>query len=257
MHAEPELLLAGLIGFVLVGIALGLLGGGGSILAVPMLIHILGVPAGVAVPMSLPIVGLTALVGAIMRWGSGDVRPRTALTFALIAMTSAYLTARIGSDIPDRTRILLFVTVMLTAAGFLWYRSRQLPPAAPGRIPPLFLVIAAVGVGIVTGITGVGGGFLVVPVLTGVLGLSMAQATATSLLVIAGNTAAAGIGWWGQVSLDLPLTAAVTGAALVGMVIGTRLAPRFSTRTLTRVFAGLLLTLSLVMLWQEFSSSIR
>ncbi len=251
------MLLAGLIGFLLVGITLGILGGGGSILAVPMLIHVMAIPAGVAVPMSLPIVGFTALVGALMRWGSGHVRPRTALTFALLAMASAYAAARIGSGIADRPRVLLFVAVMLTAAGFLWYRSRQTPAASPPRIPPGMLLLAALGVGLVTGLTGVGGGFLVVPVLTGVLGLSMPQATATSLLVIAGNTAAAGIGWWGKVSLDPVLTATVTAAALVGMVIGTRLAPRFSTRTLTRAFAGLLLTLSLVMLWQEFSSSFR
>lgn len=249
----------GLIGFVAVGLSLGLLGGGGSILAVPVLVYAFGLPAGVAVPMSLPVVGLAAAVGAWARWRRGQLRVPTALGFAAVAMVTSFGAARFGADIPDRTRLLLFVTVMLIAATMMWHRSRRpiagepIPTAAPANGPsmsPTLVVVAAV-VGTLTGLVGVGGGFLIVPALVGVLAISMPEASATSLAVIALNTVAAGAGWWGRVDLDLPLTANVTIAALLGMVLGTRLAPRFSARTLTRAFAVLLIVVGTFMVYEQ------
>jgi uncharacterized membrane protein YfcA len=113
------------------------------------------------------------------------------------------------------------------------------------------MIPAALAVGTLTGIVGVGGGFLIVPALTGVLGLAMAEATATSLAVIALNTIAAGWGFVGHVTIDLRLTAIVIAAALVGMAIGTRLAPRVPAKTLTRTFAVLLIVLAIVMVGKE------
>ncbi|MEP6590720.1 MAG: sulfite exporter TauE/SafE family protein [Gemmatimonadota bacterium] len=249
--------LPGLIGFVAVGIALGLLGGGGSILAVPVLVHLMDLPARVAVPMSLPVVGIASAAGAFARWRRGQLRLDMVVLFSVCAMGSSYLAARIGTDIPDRPRLILFAVVMLVASALMWRRSSRQPAAADAPVPvvdaaPLKVIPVALAVGVLTGLVGVGGGFLIVPALAGVLGLPMAAATATSLAVIALNTAAAGAGWIGRVSLDWTLTAVVTGAALVGMAIGTQLAPRFSARTLTRAFAVLLLLLAAFMLFQEF-----
>jgi uncharacterized membrane protein YfcA len=172
-------------------------------------------------------------------------------------MLASFAAARLGADIADRPRLVLFTTVMLIAAALMWRRSLRTPaerdqqPAPPERSLTLArLVPAALVVGTLTGLVGVGGGFLIVPALVGVLGLPMAEATATSLAVIALNTVAASAGWWGRVELDLRLTGLVTIAALVGMVIGTRLAPRFSARTLTRGFAALLAVVAAFMLWQ-------
>jgi uncharacterized protein len=238
----------GLLGFVAVGIALGLLGGGGSILAVPVLVHLMAVPAGVAVPMSLPVVGVTAAVGAGLRWRSGQLRLPEAGLFAAVTMAGSFAAARLGAGIPDDARLGLFVVVMLLAAVMLWRRATR--PGAP--VEPATdrrrLVLAGVAVGSLTGLVGVGGGFLIVPALVGALGFAMPHATATSLAVIALNTLAAGLGWFGRVTLDLPLTAMVTGAALVGMALGTRLAPRVPAAALTKGFALLLLVVAVLML---------
>ena len=239
----------GLIGFVAVGISLGLLGGGGSILAVPLLVHVFGLPANEAVPMSLPIVGAVAAVGAATRWRSGDLRLGTAAAFAVAAMVTSFAAARLGAGIPDRPRLILFTSVMLAAAILMWRRATRTPtkseaaPVSEGLDLPR-LVPAALAVGALTGLVGVGGGFLIVPALVGVLALPMAQATATSLAVIALNTGAASAGWWGQSELDWGLTAQVTAAALVGMFVGIRLAPRIAAKSLTRAFAGLLLAVA-------------
>lgn len=253
------MLILGLIGFLAVGLSLGLLGGGGSILAVPVLLYLLGLPAGVAVPMSLPVVGVTAAAGAFTRWRAGQLRVVPALLFAGVAMVSAFASARLGHDIPDRPRLIVFIAILLVAATLMWNRSRRralltmepvAEPVPKGLALPTLLPAAAV-VGALTGLVGVGGGFLIVPVLVGVLALPMPQATATSLAVIALNTLAAGAGWWGRVTLDWALTAGVTAAALIGMTIGTRLAPRFSAPTLTRAFAVLLVVVSVVMVVME------
>lgn len=251
------MLLLGLLGFVAVGVALGLLGGGGSILAVPVLVHLMGMSAKIAVPMSLPVVGIAALAGAITRWRQGQLRLSTVGLFAACAMIASYLAARVGTQIPDRPRLILFAAVMLVAAALMWHRSRRQEaktagPTVATSAAATKVIPVALAVGILTGLVGVGGGFLIVPALAGVLGLPMAAATATSLAVISLNTAAAGAGWIGRVSIDWSTTAQVTAAALVGMAIGTRLAPRFSARALTRAFAVLLLLLAVFMLIAEF-----
>jgi uncharacterized membrane protein YfcA len=258
------MLVIGLIGFLGVGLSLGLLGGGGSILAVPVLVYLMGLPASTAVPMSLPVVGLAAAVGAFTRWRRGQLRITTALGFAAIAMASAFTAARLGQGIPDRVRLILLVAVMLTAAVVMLRRAQRLAPGDTQEIPlpsvgpqehrsasTALVLGAAIVVGTLTGLVGVGGGFMIVPALVGVLALPMPQAIATSLAVIALNTVAASIGWWGSVRLDWNLTALVTVAALIGMTLGTRLAPRFSARTLTRTFAGLLLVVGIVMVVME------
>ncbi len=248
--------IAGLLGFIVVGLALGLLGGGGSILAVPVLVHLLGIAPGVAVPMSLPVVGITAAVGAFARWRAGPLQLSTVLGFAGVAMTVSFLAARLGAGLADTPRMLVFAGTMLVAATAMWRRASRMtggpqPTTATARAGTPAMLLAAGAVGLLTGLVGVGGGFLIVPALTGVLGLPMAAATATSLAVIALNTAAAGAGWIGRVTLDVPLMMQVTGAALVGMALGTRLAPHLGPRTLTRAFAILLLLLAIVMLAGE------
>jgi uncharacterized membrane protein YfcA len=251
------MLILGLLGFVMVGLALGLLGGGGSILAVPVLVYLFGLTASVAVPMSLPVVGLTAAFGAWRKHRAGHLQIRRAVIFAALAMTTSFAAARLGAGIPDRPRLLLFAMVLLVAAAVMWRRSLRTgsgsvaePAANPGTFS-ITLIVAALAVGALTGLVGVGGGFLMVPVLVGVLGLPMMEATATSLAVIALNAGAASLGWIGRVSLDWLLMAMILAAAMSGMLMGIRIAPRFSTQTLSRVFAALLMIVAAVMLGQE------
>lgn len=243
-----------LLGFVAVGLALGLLGGGGSILAVPVLVHLMGIPPSVAIPMSLPVVGAAAAVGAAARARSGQLRLRLAAPFALVTIGASYAAARLGLGIADRPRMIVFGVTMFAAAFAMWRRASRMgavEPAAEAR-SIVQVIPAGLAVGTLTGVVGVGGGFLIVPALTGVLGLPMAQATATSLAVIALNTVAAGWGYVGHVTIDWRLTGIVIAASLVGMAIGTRLAPRIAARTLTRSFAVFLVVLAIFLLGKEF-----
>ncbi|HET9064471.1 MAG TPA: sulfite exporter TauE/SafE family protein [Gemmatimonadales bacterium] len=246
------MLVLGLIGFLAVGLSLGMLGGGGSILAVPVLVHLLGLPASVAVPMSLPVVGAASALGAWRRWRMGQLQLRLVAIFAAGTMLASFAAARLGAGIADRPRLFLFTGVMLIAATLMWRRARAPLPvevSTDGPQPHVsLLVVASLVVGALTGLVGVGGGFLIVPALVGVLGLGMAEATATSLAVIALNTGAASAGWWGRVELDWWLTTLVTVAALGGMMLGTTLAPRVPARTLTRAFAALLIVVGVFML---------
>lgn len=245
----------GLLGFVAVGIALGLLGGGGSILAVPVLVDLLGIPARTAVPMSLPVVGIAAAAGAVTRWRRGQLRLGTVALFAVCAMGASYLAARLGGGIADRPRLLLFGATMLVAAAAMWRRAARVALAdavAATPRPAVQVIPVALLVGTLTGILGVGGGFLIVPALAGVLALPMPEATATSLAVIALNTASAGAGFLTRgVTIDLRLTAVVTAAALLGMAIGLRIAPRYSPAALARAFAVLLVVLAIFTIGKE------
>lgn len=245
----------GVIAFVGVGFSLGLLGGGGAILAVPVLVHLFAMPITIAVPMSLPVVGIAAAAGAFARWRQGHLRLRMATLFAVSAMTAAFAAARLGTGIGDQPRTILLAVTMLAAATAMWLRSRRGPtntPGAPVVAPrPAVIILAAIVVGTLTGLVGVGGGFLILPALTGFMGIAIAEATATSLALIALNTAAAGAGYIGRVHLDLLLTAVVTTAALVGMLAGSLLAPRIRAATLSRMFALLLIVVGTFMLWQD------
>ncbi|MEO5826415.1 MAG: sulfite exporter TauE/SafE family protein [Gemmatimonadales bacterium] len=247
----------GILAFVGVGLSLGLLGGGGSILAVPVLVHLFAMPITMAVPMSLPVVGIAAAVGAFARWRQGHLRLRIAALFAVFAMTAAFAAARLGAGVGDQPRTILLAVTMLAAATAMWLRSRRgtaNDSGATAAVPrPMVVIPAAIVVGTLTGLVGVGGGFLIVPALTGFMGIAMAEATATSLAVIALNTAAAGAGYIGRVHLHLHLTAVVTAAALVGMLVGTLLAPRIKAATLSRAFALLLVLVGTFMLWEDLT----
>jgi uncharacterized protein len=245
----------GLLGFIAVGIALGLLGGGGSILAVPVLVDLLDIPAKTAVVMALPVVGIAAAAGAVIRWRRGQLRLTTVALFAACAMAASYVAARLGVGIGDRPRLLLFSAVMLLAAVAMWRRGARATLAhavVTAPRPAIQVIPVALLVGTLTGILGVGGGFLIVPALAGVLALPMPEATATSLAVIALNTASAGAGYITRgVTVDLRVTALVTAAALVGMAIGLRIAPRYQPAALARAFAVLLVFLAVYTIGKE------
>ncbi|GAC1515926.1 MAG: sulfite exporter TauE/SafE family protein [Gemmatimonadaceae bacterium] len=154
-----------------VGLSLGLLGGGGSILTVPIFVYVLGFDPKLAIAMSLPVVGTASLVGAIGHWKAGHVDVRTAAVFGVIAMGGAYGGARLAVFVPGRVQLALLAVIMLVAAVAM-LRSARRPddertrmPSHLRRLPVGLVVPVALGVGLVTGIVGIGGGFLVVPAL--------------------------------------------------------------------------------------------
>lgn len=241
----------------LVGLSLGLVGGGGSILTVPALIYGLGLEAHDAVTASLALVGLIAAAGAAGHWRNGTVRFGVAIRFGLAGVLGTQVGSRLSRLVDDRVLLSGFALVMLAAAISLARRDAQRKGSAEdaataGSSPGvdaaarrgsgswLRLGLAGLGVGLLTGFFGVGGGFVIVPALALVLGLPTREAVATSLVVIVINCASALIGHIGQGgTFPLVHLALFGGAGFAGSALGARLAGRWSERTLSRIFATL------------------
>lgn len=242
----------GLVFAALIGITLGLLGGGGSILTVPVFVYALGFDAKQAIAMSLPVVGATSLVGALGHWRAGNVNLRTALTFGSVAMAGSFAGARLAALVSGSTQLTLLAVVMLAAAVSMLRASRRRSAVAGREHPPVALLsLVGVGVGVLTGLVGIGGGFLIVPALVVLARVPMTQAVGTSLLVIAMNAAAGFLGYAGQLSIPWDFVALFTAVAMAGILAGTHLVRFVSQGMLERAFAVLLLAAGGLMLYQN------
>lgn len=226
----------------LVGVSLGLLGGGGSILAVPILVYAVGMAAKPAIAVSLIVVGTTSLAGSFRHWRAGNVDLRTAAVFGLVSMAAAYAGGKAAARIPDELQLTMFAVVMLTVAVSMFRSgSRAVEPGAV-RLP--LVAAAAAAVGLLTGVVGAGGGFLIVPALVLFAGLPMKRAVGTSLLVIAMNTASGFAAYAGQVSIDWTYTVVFTAIAIAGVVFGSAAVRFVSPPQLKRGFAVFLVAVS-------------
>jgi len=236
-------MLLGTIGLVL-GLLLGILGGGGSILTVPALVYGAGIAPKPAIAMSLAVVGVTSVVGGVWQWTQGNVQSRVALLFGLAAMAGALVGARLADFLRGDVQLLLLAAVMIAAAmGMLRGSTTPAHDARRSTAPlrPVLLGVTGVAVGIMTGIVGIGGGFLIVPALTLLAGLSMADAVGTSLVIIAMNSAAGFVGTLGHVAVSWQATATVIVGAIAGIAAGTSIGGRLSAAQLQRGFAVFLL----------------
>jgi hypothetical protein len=231
----PHLLLA-LALSTLIGVSLGLLGGGGSILAVPVLVYVARVDVHAAIGTSLAVVGTTALVGGLVHARAGRVDPRAAALFGGAGMLGAPLGAQATHAVAPRVLLMLFAALML-AVGGLMLRGKAGARSGSARPHPVAVPAAGFGVGLLTGFLGVGGGFLIVPALTLLAGLPIHTAIGTSLLVIAANSAAGVVGHLRQGEMPLGLTAAFTASAALGALAGVRLASSLDPARLRRSFA--------------------
>lgn len=253
---------AGLLALV-VGVTLGVLGGGGSVLTVPIFVYVLGVSAKSAVAMSMPVIGLTSAIGAIGHWRAGNVSWRPALTFGLMAMIGAFAGARLARFLTGPQQLVLLAVVMIGSAVSMLRPARaaaesttpdaSATPAAPTS-GGVFFLVSALAVGVLTGLVGIGGGFLVVPALVLFAKMPIRKAIGTSLAVIALNALSGVAGYLGQASIDWVIVSWFTAIASLGMIIGTRLSPRLPASALRRGFALLLLLLALFMIWQHLTS---
>lgn len=242
------------IGFVLaavIGLSLGLLGGGGSILTVPAFVYVMGIEAKSAIAMSLVVVGATALVGAGTHWRSGNVRLRTAVLFGLIAMLGSYAGARASAFIPATVQLATLGLVML-AAALSMLRPMRARPATDSSAPlSPRLVAVALAVGTLTGIVGIGGGFLIVPALVLLGGIPMKEAVGTSLLVIAMNSASGFAGYSGTVAIQWSIVAAFTAVAIAGILAGSYFVRFIPAQALKRSFAIFLFMIGAFVLFQN------
>lgn len=234
---------------VLIGVTLGLLGGGGSILTVPILVYVFGLEPHPAIATSLLVVGTTSLVALVPHARAGRVNLKTGLTFGLAGMAGAFLAGRVSAYVAGRTLLVGFALLMVVAA-IAMFRGRR-DDTAVRPLAPLKTAVLGLVVGSVTGLVGAGGGFVIVPALVLLGGLPMPMAIGTSLLVIALQSAAGLVGHLGEVDLDWRLAGAVTTAAVLGSFVGSRLAGKFSPSTLRRGFGVFVLVMAAWMLFKE------
>lgn len=258
-------LIVALVAGAIIGLSLGALGGGGSILAVPVLVYLLGQTAGQATTGSLVVVGVTSLMGAVTAHRAGHVLLGRGVAFGVVAIGGAVLGARASALVSDEVLLASFSALMLLVGGAMaWRRWRgraaisEGPPTLDDPIisfSPTFacdcpravkVLVTATSVGLLTGFLGVGGGFLVVPALLLALALPMRHAAGTALVVITITSAAAlavraGVG----ATPDWTLVAALTATSAVGAVAGARLADRVDASRLSAAFTALVLAVAL------------
>ncbi len=237
---------------IAIGLVVGAIGGGGAILALPVLVYLLGEAVGPATTASLVVVAIAAGVGAGALAVRGHVCWRVALTFTAPAAAGALLGTLAGRELSAQVLILGFVPVMLLASGATWQRAREVSSEEIGRCPPVDsrrLVVAGLGVGLLTGFFGVGGGFLIVPLLTLWLHFSFRRAVATSLVIITLTglfALAAHLAVGAEV--DVPVTMSLSLSTGLGALLGTRYAQRVPQATLGRAFAAVVSLLALFLL---------
>jgi uncharacterized protein len=229
----------------LIGVSLGLLGSGGSIITLPVLVYAAGIPVAQAVGMSLVIVGGTSAVGSLLKLRQGAFDLRAATFFALSGMGGAFVGAKFTHLVSAPVLLLLFGALMLVV-GLRMLRSGE-PKAQSNRCRPLRCLATGVAVGVLTGFLGVGGGFLILPALLLFAGLEMKPAIGTSLAVIAVNCFGGLIGQMRYVKFDWLLTLGFLLAGIVGMFAGSALAKQLSAAVLRWGFAWCVVLLGITL----------
>lgn len=233
-----------------VGVALGLLGGGGSILAVPVLTLILGMGTREAIASSLFVVAVTSAIAVLIRARTGTVKWGVGVAFGATGMLGGLGGASLGRFVPDSLLAILFSGIMIaTALAMIRGRRTPAPPERPRARSShvLRVVIMGVSVGFLTGLLGAGGGFLIVPALL-IFGLPIAAATSTSLLVIALNSTAGLAAQVFATALPWETVLPFTAFAVVGSVAGMLLARKLSAPTLRKSFGFFVLGVGIIML---------
>jgi uncharacterized membrane protein YfcA len=244
-----------LIGLILsagIGLSLGLIGGGGSIITVPVLVYALGVDAHQAIAMSLAIVGVTSLLGASMHLRKGTVDLETGALFGGSGVLGAFFGSKLTYLLPPEVLLLCFAGLMLVIASLMLVKRRG-EAAAPHPRSAWKAVAAGLVVGVLTGFLGVGGGFLIVPALVLFGGLGMKEAVGTSLVVISINCVAGLAGHLAHGGFDPSIAAVVTALAATGALAGTALSHRTSPEGLRTGFALFVIVVAVFLVAKNYS----
>ncbi|MCB9170979.1 MAG: sulfite exporter TauE/SafE family protein [Flavobacteriales bacterium] len=259
----------GYIGALAMGLSLGLIGGGGSILTVPILVYLFQVDTVLATAYSLFIVGATSIIGAISHSRLGNVRWTTALAFGIPSIIAVYTSRRLlvpalpdplftvgGVVVSKSLGILMLFALLMLAASFSMIRGRKDLPGTdhPHRINYPLLLIAGAMEGTLTGLVGAGGGFLIIPALVILANIPMKQAVGTSLLIIAVKSL---IGFTGDLGsgahIDWPFLFTYAAIAMVGIVVGSFLGHRISNEKLRPAFGWFVLVMGVSIIVRELS----
>lgn len=260
-----------------IGLSLGLTGGGGAIFAVPLLVYGIGLPAREAVPISLAAVGATSLVGFLHRWRWGDVEIRTGLWFAFAGMLGAPVGTWLAGLLPDAVLLLAFAGLMVFVAIRLWRQAAPTPLPAPqcaaaaqdgpacqrdatgalrltSRCAVLLLVVGVL-TGVLSGLFGVGGGFVIVPALVLFSGMPIHRAVGTSLLVIA-LVSVSGVAaqFWAGRALAPVVTVLFVAGGVAGLFAGQRISRRLSGPALQKTFVIAILAVAAFVIVRNWSA---
>jgi uncharacterized protein len=258
-------LLAGLI-----GISLGLLGGGGSVLTLPILVYVMGIPPKSAIAMTLVIVGIVSIIGSIPHWRQGNVNLKKVLLFGQASMLGAFGGANLAilPFITEKIQLLLFVIMMILAAVLII--RKNLSPSSSllknktdsnHKVQPVYryswpwLVLEGLGIGILIGLVGVGGGFAIVPALVLLGNTPIKEAIGTSLVIISLNGIAGFLGYVGKVPLDWSLMASFTLVASFGTFFGAYLSQYVQAKQLEKGFGYFLIVVAVFILIQQLGVS--
>jgi len=259
----------GYIASILMGLSLGLIGGGGSILTVPILVYLFAIDPVAATAYSLFIVGLTALVGGISYFKKGDVDLKTGFIFAIPSFIGVYLTrAYVVPNLPDpvfsifetnisKSLFIMFVfALLMVLASVSMIRSKKIKNSNTtfsSFQKAVLIGLEGLVVGGVTGLVGAGGGFLIIPALVVLVGLPMKIAVGTSLFIIAAKSLIGFIGDFQQgISIDWTLLFSISAIAIIGLFLGVKFSDRISDKILKRGFGFFVLLVGLIILTDQF-----
>ncbi len=253
---------------IFIGVAVGLLGGGGSILTTPLLVYVVGFDAKQAITASLFVVAVTSLFGLISHARAGRVMWKTGLLFGAAGMVGAFIGGQIGALLPGALLLAAFSVMMAVTAVAMIRGRKKIATKAHSGLPIFRILLDGLIVGLVTGLVGAGGGFLVVPALALLGGLAMPNAVATSLLVVAMKSTAGFFGyalafggdtvvsWNTETQIEWPITLLVTGMAVIGALIGSRIVGMIHPDKLRAGFGWFVLVMAVFILSQQVGSTI-
>ncbi len=259
--------IAGYIASLIIGISLGLIGGGGSILTVPVLVYLFGIDPVLATAYSLFIVGSTSLVGTIPKYREGMVNLKTAIIFGIPSILAVYATRKwivpaipqdlftiSGFAVTKPIMMMLLFAVLMAFASVSMIRDKNGAndePAAPQKFNYPLIIIEGIIVGTLTGLVGAGGGFLIIPALVLLSKLPMKQAVGTSLLIIAMKSLIGFLGDLSHTTMDWKLLITVTALAIAGIFIGNRLSRKIDAHKLKKGFGWFVLVMGIYIIVKE------
>jgi len=249
---------------VFIGLILGLIGGGGSILGVPILVYLFKIDPVIATAYSLFIVGTTSVIGVIKKHQQLAVNFKTGFLFGIPSIIFIFATRKwLVPNIPEvifvsgnfvfgrRILLLGLFAVLMVFASIPMIRGRDRILSKDIKFPKAFVIIAGCLIGLLTGMVGAGGGFLIVPTLVLLLGLSFKTAVGTSLFIISINTLLGFVGDVLNYTINWPFLISITLLAIVGIIIGNKLSEYLSVLKMKRIFGWLTLSIGLIILYKE------
>lgn len=251
---------------ILIGLSLGMVGSGGSILTVPLLVYFFDIPPEIATSYSLFIVGSVSGFGAFFKFRKGEVNLRVAFLFGVTSIVTVFLTRKfLFPAIPDKllavgdfqvdksfALMVLFALLILFSSIYILKDKQEKKSREFAGVSISRLVFWGMAIGLITGFLGAGGGFLIVPVLMVLFQTPIRVAAGTSLAIIAANTLLGWLGDWGNVEFDWGLLGMLLVITLAGLALGMTLSKKMNGKKLSRAFGWFLLLMAIIILLLEF-----